>query len=373
MNILFSGLPQYGHLNNLIALAQAAQKLGHKVLLVTAKSKVNQLTSVIPCEAAGINWSGRLEEITDDPTHQHLTYINILTDKMIQDLLIIANNFNPELIISERDESAGPIAGEILGIPYAVTSSCLRPAFIAGKELISINKIRKKHGLNADNDGTIPYRYMYIDFIPDWLEDVETLRMKNRINGRFIEPNITKSKTELIDFKRFNSELPTIFVTLGTLNNSEEPLLTTIISVLAQQFNVIAATGIDYSRKYRFNKNVLITDWVNYSEVMKQCDAIVCHGGINTTLSAIINKLPLLLIPIRSDQSLVAEKCAKNGVALVIKKELLDSKTLTQSVLHLINDNWYQSNLNTLSQYNLKLSDAKSVIETLTIHTVLRR
>jgi UDP:flavonoid glycosyltransferase YjiC (YdhE family) len=45
-------------------------------------------------------------------------------------------------------------------------------------------------------------------------------------------------------------------------------------------------------------------------------DAVICHGGHNTTTEALSNALPLVVCPIKDDQPVVAQQVADSGCGL---------------------------------------------------------
>ncbi|HEX8511729.1 MAG TPA: nucleotide disphospho-sugar-binding domain-containing protein [Allosphingosinicella sp.] len=61
----------------------------------------------------------------------------------------------------------------------------------------------------------------------------------------------------------------------------------------------------------------LIYDWVPQEAVLAHADLVVCHGGMNTVLEPLAAGLPLVVMPLAFDQSAVAARLERAGVAKV--------------------------------------------------------
>ena len=53
--------------------------------------------------------------------------------------------------------------------------------------------------------------------------------------------------------------------------------------------------------------------------LLPHVDAVVCHGGHNTTCEALAHGLPLVIAPIKDDQPIVAEQVVAAGAGLRVK------------------------------------------------------
>ena len=53
-------------------------------------------------------------------------------------------------------------------------------------------------------------------------------------------------------------------------------------------------------------------------ELLAHCDAVICHGGAGTTLSALAHGVPLVIVPVASDHHEVAELTRAAGCALTV-------------------------------------------------------
>jgi UDP:flavonoid glycosyltransferase YjiC (YdhE family) len=60
--------------------------------------------------------------------------------------------------------------------------------------------------------------------------------------------------------------------------------------------------------------------------------AVICHGGHNTVVESLVHGLPLVLAPIKDDQSMVAEQVVKAGAGIRLKFRRATSVDIAQAV-----------------------------------------
>ena len=65
--------------------------------------------------------------------------------------------------------------------------------------------------------------------------------------------------------------------------------------------------------------NVICQRYVPQLAVLREVDAVVCHGGHNTVCEALARGLPLVIAPIKDDQPIVADQVVAAGAGLRIK------------------------------------------------------
>ena len=65
--------------------------------------------------------------------------------------------------------------------------------------------------------------------------------------------------------------------------------------------------------------NVLVRPYVPQLALLPHVDAVVCHGGHNTTCEALAHGLPLVIAPIKDDQPIVADQVVAAGAGLRVK------------------------------------------------------
>ena len=65
--------------------------------------------------------------------------------------------------------------------------------------------------------------------------------------------------------------------------------------------------------------NFLVRARVPQLAVLPKVQAVLCHGGHNTVCEALAEALPLVVMPIRDDQPVVAEQVVKSGAGVRLR------------------------------------------------------
>jgi len=72
--------------------------------------------------------------------------------------------------------------------------------------------------------------------------------------------------------------------------------------------------------------------------LLPHMQAVVCHGGHNTVCEALAQGLPLVVLPIKDDQPVVAEQVAGAGAGLRLKFGRVRPAELREAVLRVLGD-----------------------------------
>lgn len=68
----------------------------------------------------------------------------------------------------------------------------------------------------------------------------------------------------------------------------------------------------------------IVTDPVDMTEVCRSCDAIVCHSGSGTTVTALTAGKPLVMLPTHLEQYLVGRRIQSLGAGLVVFEDRIE-------------------------------------------------
>jgi MGT family glycosyltransferase len=66
-------------------------------------------------------------------------------------------------------------------------------------------------------------------------------------------------------------------------------------------------------------KNFLVQQRIPQLAVLPHVQAVLCHGGHNTVCESLAHGLPLVVMPIRDDQPVIAEQVVHAGVGLRLR------------------------------------------------------
>lgn len=131
--ILFTASPSVGHLVPLLTLARAAIEAGHDVALSSAASMA-QIVGSVPLLPVGPSWQelnqenarrhpGKVGSVPPplDPSPADVAdfFSRTRLDMVADDVLRIARDFDPEVVVAEAADSVGPFVAAALAVPWA--------------------------------------------------------------------------------------------------------------------------------------------------------------------------------------------------------------------------------------------------------------
>ena len=352
MRTLFTTVAALGNFNPLIPLARAFQSQGHDVAFASAA----RFGSVI--EAAGFEAIPAGRDILYNEYVQQLPpgqigparfaeiFVDGLAEPMLTDLLRIIPSWHPDLIVHDVVEFGGLTAGEILKIPHVVHNLILfgySPDlldFLVRREYAAF---RETHGLPPDLRYDEYFRYMYLQHVP---ESIAPLPANIASRSQLIRPNLPEAHAgSMPAWMKGLLELPTVYVTLGTVYNHTPGLLEGIIAALGDgQYNVLVTVGVDRdpAELGPLPSFVHAERYLPQAAILPLCDVMVCHGGTGTLLGALAHGLPMLIIPLDGDHFMSADRLSGLGVARVLQVPEINSEFIRAGVQALLTDPAYR-------------------------------
>ena len=96
--------------------------------------------------------------------------------------------------------------------------------------------------------------------------------------------------------------------------------------------------------------NIIVCNQLPQLKVLAKASAFITHGGLNSVHEGIHFGVPLIIVPQTSDQFLVAQSVAANGLGLWLGGKSLSPQGLLQAVTGVIGDDTIASNLKAMRQ-----------------------
>jgi zeaxanthin glucosyltransferase len=114
---------------------------------------------------------------------------------------------------------------------------------------------------------------------------------------------------------------PFVFASLGTLQGHRYGLFRRIVKAcraLDAQLLIAHCGGLDDRQAAALKRAgaTWVTDFTVQPQALRQADAVVSHGGLNTVMDAVAAGTPILALPITFDQPGVAARVAHAGIGL---------------------------------------------------------
>lgn len=344
MRVVIVCVPGVGHVATMVPLARRLKDSGHAVLLLTGPDFVATARAWgFDAAAAGpTRAQARAERLARHPEsvelapreqqrfHVAKVWAGIYAPRTLPDLLSAARSWHPDVLVYDVASFSGPLAADLLGIPGVDHSFC--PGFpddvfdLARAELADL---WASHGRDVPPRGGM-LSGLHIDMWPESLAPPERGRPKERIGIRTVDAGTAGREGA-----------PLVHFTMGTVFNQNPPLFRTVIEALAGQgLEVCITTGPDQDPAVLgpLPEGMRAERFVPHAELVPRCSLVIGHGGAGTTMAAIGNGVPLLVLPQAADQFDVAESVAGAGAGLFLEPDALTVPAVRTSVRRLLTE-----------------------------------
>jgi UDP:flavonoid glycosyltransferase YjiC (YdhE family) len=367
VRFLFTSLPGSGHFHPLVPVARALQVEGHDVCFAIAPGfHASVEGSGFRAMAAGFDWArdgsderfvtlqAELEALSPDGPARTLfrirnLFAGLYAERMVPDLLAIAADWPPDVIVREVAEFGGCIAAEALGVPHASVRTNTMLSTYSERHLVAepMNRLGGVFGLAPDPDAAMLFRYLHLAFEPPRFHDPASPLAPTAHLLR-PEPFSESGSEGLPPWVEYLPDQPTVYATLGTVFNSRTPgLFEAILDGLRDDpINLVLTIGRDRDPD-EFGpqpENVHIERYIPQSILLPYCDLVITHAGFSTVCAALSLGLPMVAIPIDADQPLNAQRSADLGVAEVIHPQQRTPETIRNTVRKVLDTPTYRMN-----------------------------
>lgn len=358
MRILFTSTKGTGHARPLFPYIEEFKKRGHDVLfaapeqlrgMASSKNVPFSPLSRVSDEAVQAHWE-RVKELalTDMPRFSVQDFfVKMWAADALPDLLEVAKDWAPHLIVRESAEMAGPVVADRLNTPHVRVAVHNGPgeSFFLDHAPEPMEDLRKSLGLAHDKGKALMDEPSFTSF-PKSFDPSEYRQTKEPIRSN-TQPYASKSLPKRPEWAPDNGQ-PLIYLTFGTVagNESEErdAYKTALHAVGTLPVNVLLTTGtnMDASLLTDVPDNVIVEKWVPQEDVFSYASAIVHHCGSGTLLGTLAAGLPSIAVPLFADQHSNAEQIERTGAGVVVSD--LDEATLQNAITQVLaNDSFRHS------------------------------
>lgn len=332
MKVLLTTQPGIGHLNTLRPLARGLQAAGHEVAFACARSFAPRVEAAgFRAFAAGLDWLlsdaeaafPELRGMSQEERTAFLTEIFIdVGSQMTYDLLALCREWRPDVILREGCEYGGCVVGECLQIPHALVSiDFFTPDYIA-KLVVEepLAYLRSAYGLPPYPALEMLTRYLYFSYIPPsyHFPEYPLPPVTHPLKPLFLDVPPEARPPEWIGDL---ADQPTVYISMGTILSVPEVFRAVLEGLRDEPINVIATVGRSFEPEALGPQpdNVRIERFIPYDvTLLPYCNAVITHGGANTTLAALSHALPVLVIPFSGHMLQQALRCKALGVGLCL-------------------------------------------------------
>jgi MGT family glycosyltransferase len=361
MRVLFTILSATGEFHPTVPVAQALLAAGHEVAFATGPAYCPAVEGVgFRCFPAGQHWVTPEERAVAVAHVQQLVagrqrpfsalrdvFAGYLPPMMVADLLAIAREWPPDVLVRGPMELGGCVAADVLGIPHATCG----PLFMfwegawhatAGEvDKPELDDLRRVYGLPPDPELVALHRYLCLATLPPAFLG-PSLPIPPTVH--FLRPvSFDRSGGEetLPDWIHHLPDRPTVHASLGTIQHKTPGVFPAILEGLRDEpINLIVALGRDQDPA-QFGPqpdNVYLERYLPHSLLLPYCDVVITHGGFSSVMVGLNHGLPMVVIPLGGgDQPGNAARCAALGLAEVVPPDQRTPeaiRTATRTVLH---------------------------------------
>jgi UDP:flavonoid glycosyltransferase YjiC (YdhE family) len=366
MRILFTTLQRHGHFQPLVPIALAAVAAGHEVAVACAAS-FSPYVERAGFHAFSAGFDNRARSMPEMfpgfltiPEHAIASWlipnviVAIYAAAMTPDLLAIARDWTPDLIVRDAMEYGGCLAAETRGLPHAAVRTGSTTSRYGLRHLIAapLARLREVNGLPPDPDVAMPFRYLHLAAEPPGFalpgeEAAPTTHWLRPIGADQFGADQSGDAT----LPAWVTELPlrpTIYATLGTVFNtfpSGHTLFAAILAALREEpVNLIVTVGrdIDPAQFGPQPPHVHIERYIPQHLLLPRCDLVISHGGFNTITGTLNAGRPMIVVPISADQPYNAECCAALGVGRVLGLEERTPEAIAAAVRAVLRERSYR-------------------------------
>jgi zeaxanthin glucosyltransferase len=379
--------PGTGHLNPMTALARSLEQRGHSLILfgiADVESKVR---------AAGIEYRqigewdyplGTLLKLDQQLSAQRglnifrftVERVKNYTRMILRDAPTAVRDSGVEALLVDEADPSGSVA-EFLRLPF-VSIACfppllrsdLIPPFVFGWKysagmlgrlrnriggmllshfaapvLTVLNEQRRAWGLPTRRHASEMLSPLaQITQLPAALEfPVPNPPPLLHYTGPFVDPQVRQPVP--FPWEKLDGR-PLIYASMGTLQNRLDHVFRTIAEAcdgLDAQLVISLGGGNRPEDLGTLPGNPIVVGYAPQLEILGRAAAVITHAGLNTTLEALAEGVPLVAIPVGNDQPGVAARIAYRNVGVVIPLQKLSVDRLRRAVASVLTDDKYRS------------------------------
>lgn len=349
--VLFVVPPLVGHINPTVATAAALTERGHTVAWAGHGELVRHLAGeqalVYECDSpegglsrtAALKGPAALQFLWED-------FLIPLGDEMAPGVHRAIDEFEPEIVVSDQQTVAGGLIADSRGLTWVTSATTpaelINPldglpkvaAWLDG--LLDDLRGRIAKGLGSADPRMSPHGVLGFT-TQDLLGSV---RLPDHV--WLVGPSLAQ-RPDRSDFpwEWFDSDLPTVLVTLGTANlDASADFLAEATKALAAMAGQVRGIVLDPGGTVGDPEadNVLVRRDAPQLSLLREVDAVVCHGGHNTVCEALWHGVPLVVAPIRDDQPIVAGQIVNAGAGVRLRFTRSNAQRIANAIRTVLDD-----------------------------------
>ena len=310
---LFVVPPFAGHINPVLAVADELTRHGHEVAWAGHRDP-----SAIADRPPGLRGFAALKFLWERS-------LIPLATAMLPEVLRVAAEFRPDVVVADQQALAGALAAERLGLPWATSATTSAELT---DPLGDLPKVRDWLTGLLDELRTVSGAPSTVDlrFSPHLVLAFTTMALLGQSarlpdSVRFVGP-VRRAEPEesALPWPELDPDRPLVFISLGTMNaDAGERFLAHSVEALRARPGIQAVIVDPTGSIADAPEQVIVRARVAQLAVLARADVVVCHAGHNTVCEALGNGVPLVVAPIRDDQPIIADQVTRAGAGIRLR------------------------------------------------------
>lgn len=331
MRVMFVVPPLTGHVNPTVSVARALEARGHEVawaahpgtvkrllpdgarIFAMPEQAPRELVAGVVDKARAVRGAAALKFLWED-------FLIPLARSMRPAIEAAVDELRPDVLVVDQQAVAGGLVARRRGLPWATTATTSAGLTDPLAALPQVKRWLADLFADLAREADLPPTdtelspHLVLAFTTEALVGPAD-RFPPQV--RFVGPSI-HDRPEATPFPwDALGPRPRVLVTMGTVNAEASGRFydVALAALGGQEMQVILVAPGERAAP----PNVLVRPYVPQLALLPHVDAVVCHGGHNTTCEALAHGLPLVIAPIKDDQPIVADQVVAAGAGLRVK------------------------------------------------------
>lgn len=366
--LLFLSLPAHGHLNPMLPVMAELVQRGGRVLCFAVEALRPQI------EATGALFRSYGPDYTFDPTQNLGGPMGLMarsgevTERLLPSLIEAVRAEQPDCLMLDAMCFWGKLLQQITGLPaisiyttFVLTAEAnrlllsggVRPP--VGEMLSGLPSLLRYFRIARRLDRTYgTHSPGFVGFFTNeqacnivfTARDIQPGGTALDARYRFVGPSVApRHEPVAFPFERLDPSRPLIYISLGTIFNTATDFYRACFRAFADQpYQVVLSIGQTVAEEVLGPPpaNVIVRRYVPQLEILARSALFITHGGMNSASEALLEGVPLLIVPQVGDQFIVATHLAALGAGVALATREATADRLRGLAMHLLTDPGYR-------------------------------
>ncbi|MCY8512245.1 macrolide family glycosyltransferase [Bacillus atrophaeus] len=351
-HITIINIPAYGHVNPTLALVEKLCEKGHRVTYATTEEFAPAV------QQAGARPLLYETTISIDPQQikelmeKNETPLMFLKESLgiLPQLEELYKDDQPDLIVYDFIALAGKLLADKLQVPAVrlCSSYAQNESFQMGTEEM-LKQVKEAEAefqafLEQENLPAVSFEQLAIPEAFNIVFMPRSFQIKNEtFDDRFcfIGPSLGKRSEQERLLLKEKGDRPLMLISLGTAFNAWPEFYQMCMEAFGgAKWHVIMSVGksIEPDSLGDIPDNFTVRQSVPQLDVLAEADVFISHGGMNSTMEAMNEGVPLVVIPQMHEQELTAQRVEELGLGIYLPKEEVSVPRLQQAIGNIFSD-----------------------------------